>query len=129
MNTSDLPRVHFGRGLAPEPRLALVPFPQLPASRAATPRARPTPGTAPAAALDLDVRCLNVALLVSIVKENLVGPIAVLALDRSGVEFTSVLELRFAFVPFANLRRALRAPRAAPGPRTTPVAAQDLDPF
>ena len=96
--------------------------------RAATPG--PTPGTAPAAALDLDVRCLNVALLVSIVKENLVGPIAVLALDRSGVEFTSVLEFGLALVSFSGLRRALRAPRAAsrtaPGPRPTPTA-QDLD--
>ena len=38
-------------------------------------------------------------------EENLVGPIAVLALDRSGVILTSVLEFRFAFVPFPRLLR------------------------
>ena len=65
------------------------------------------------------------ALLVSIVKKDFVTPIRVLTLDRSGVEFTSILELGLAFVPFANLRRALRAPRAAPRsaprPRSTPT--------
>ena len=70
MNTSDLARIILGARLAAEPRLALVPFPQLPATRAATaaPRARPAPGTAPAAtALDLDARGLDVALLVTVV--------------------------------------------------------------
>ena len=69
MNTSDLARIILGARLAAEPRLALVPFPQLPAARAtaAAPRARPAPGTAPAAALDLDARGLDVALLVPVV--------------------------------------------------------------
>ena len=67
------------------------------------------PGTAPAAALDLDPRGLDVALLVSVVKFNVVGTITPLALDRSGIVFARVLEFGFAFVPFAGL---LRAPAA-----------------
>jgi len=93
----------------------------------------PTPGTAPAAALDLDARGLDVALLVPVVKDDIARAVPVDALDRSRVEFTSVLELGLAFVSFSGRRRALwapgPAPRAAPGPGTTPVAAQDLDPL
>ena len=36
---------------------------------------------------------------------------------------------RLDFCSLAQLPPTLRAPRAAPGPRTTPVAAQDLDPL
>ena len=36
---------------------------------------------------------------------------------------------RLDFRPLAQLPPALRAPRAAPRPRTAPVAAQDLDPL
>ena len=65
------------------------------------------------------------ALVVSIIEFNVVGAVTALALDRSGIEFTSVLELGLAFVALANLRRALRAPReaprAAPRPRPTPT--------
>ena len=71
--------------------------------RAAAPG--PTPGTAPAAALDLDARGLDVALLVSVVKDDIASAVPVDALDRSRVEFTSVLELGLAFVALANLRR------------------------
>ena len=71
--------------------------------RAAAPG--PTPGTAPAAALDLDARGLDVALLVSVVKDDIASAVPVDALDRSRVEFTSVFELGLAFVALANLRR------------------------
>ena len=67
MNTSDLARIVLGGRLATEACLYFVPFPQLAAARAAAPRARPAPGTAPAAALDLDARGLDVALLVPVV--------------------------------------------------------------
>ena len=87
------------------------------------------PGTAPAAALHLDARGLDVALLIPVIELNIVGAVTALALDRSGVEFTSVLEFGLALVSFSGRRRALWAPRAAPGPGTTPVAAQDLDPL
>ena len=71
--------------------------------RAAAPG--PTPGTAPAAALDLDARGLDVALLVSVIKDDIASAVPVDALDRSRVEFTSVFELGLAFVALANLRR------------------------
>ena len=69
MNTSDLAGIVFGRRFSTEPRLALIALSELPAARAATaaPRARPAPGTAPAAALDLDPRGLDVALLITVV--------------------------------------------------------------
>ena len=66
------------------------------------------PGTAPAAALDLDARGLDVALLIPVIELNVVGAVTALALDRSGVEFTSVLEFGLAFVSFSDLLR--RAP-------------------
>ena len=104
-------------------------------AHAATRRAAGTgsaPGTALTAALDLDARGLDVALLVPVVEDDIASAVPMHALDRSRVEFTRVLELRLAFVALANLRRALRAPRAASGAATrarpTP-AAQDLDPF
>ena len=74
--------------------------------RAAAPG--PTPGTAPAAALDLNSRGLDVALLIAVVEFNVVGAVTALALDRSRVKFTSVLELGLAFVSFSGRRRALR---------------------
>ena len=48
---------------------------------------------------------LSVIFHAALDEENLVGPIAVLALDRSGVILTSVLEFRLAFVPLAGLLR------------------------
>ena len=65
----------------------------------------PTPGTAPAAALDLNSRGLDVALLIAVVEDDIASAVPMHALDRSRVEFTRVLELRLAFVALANLRR------------------------
>ena len=65
------------------------------------------PGTAPAATLDLDARGLDVALLIPVVEFNVVGAVTTLALDRSRVKFTSVLEFGLALVSFSDfLRRA-----------------------
>ena len=90
----------------------------------------PAPGTAPAAALDLDARGLDVALLIAVVEDDIAGAVPTHALHRSRVKFTGVLEFGLALVSFSGRRRALRAPRAAsrtaPGPRPTPTA-QDLD--
>ena len=68
------------------------------------------PGTAPAAALDLNSRGLDVALLIAVVEDDIASAVPMHALDRSRVKFTSVLEFGLALVSFSGLRRALRAP-------------------
>ena len=120
MNTSDLARIILGARLAAEPRLALVPFPQLPAARAAAAAPRPRS----VAALDLDAFQFDILLGVSVVKSNVVGAIRPDTCHFSGIELALSFKISLDPVALARLLRALRAPAAAPrtAARAAPVA-------
>ena len=81
------------------------------------------PGTAPAAALDLDARGLDVALLIPVVKFNVVGVIAADAGHFSGIELALSFKISLDPVALARLLRALRATaaRARTASRTRPL--------